>query len=661
MTTQRGIGVNPVPNPGFRDALNRFALATAGPVLALVTLWLVWHNPKTEAADRVYFLSALLIGFGALFVKVPARLNLGVAVLGFSALGVMAWGLKTVEHTKLLNEYWLGFRLRVALSAFALIPFADLLLRKQLHESRWVRALLWTLLGGVSLLGALSFIQTRTSLGLASHSAYILNEIYAVAAGNEPYTNFVPQYQTLFSYLFAPLIAMLGAERALNPVLYVLSVFSIVTVGLGVFAGLRATMGLNRMLAPLLILPLVFLTQGPGRSTFAGSISALLSAFPVRMVLPTLVGVVLSFLPVLFAQRWSATRHTLPLGALLGLGCFHQLDFGLAAGFGVGVVMLVGARWRFIARELVTLAAGVCGGFMLVPLLHWLCGDPLRMGTVGWFVRQFGGGFGSEPIQIPGPVLVVLPLVIAATVTCLGALKALRQASGAALAAADSGAVTESAASMASPAYLAALVGSYFGVFAIAAFPYYLNRSYASGQLQIVLMPLGIALAATAQVIALSPQWEQERRSARSLLFRLALAIPVASLLLLPSPAHEWARLHSDKPETQWPSQRTNSLIALKQSWKQLGDYETVGYFGNDGNYVEATTGLHNVTRFSSPLDATMSAAALKELCAGLESPSLRVLILGESALNPTLCEKSWTVKKTRSGVLLAVRPSGSN
>ena len=37
-----------------------------------------------------------------------------------------------------------------------------------------------------------------------------------------------------------------------------------------------------------------------------------------------------------------------------------------------------------------------------MPLLHWLAEKPLTGSRIGWFVRQFGGGFGSEPMQIPG-------------------------------------------------------------------------------------------------------------------------------------------------------------------------------------------------------------------------------------------------------------------
>src|SRR4029079_2437605 len=131
---------------------------------------------------------------------------------------------------------------------------------------------------------------------------------------------------------------------------------------------------------------------------------------------------------------------------------------------------------------------------------------------------------------------------------------------------------------------------------------------------------------------AACPEWQERRRSVQSLMPRFALCVPVASPLLLPSPAHEWARLQGDHAETRWPSEKTSSIIALGQAWKKLGTYDSVGYWGNDGTYIESLTGMHNVTRFNSPLDGSMSPAALNELCAGIAQQGLPTVILGERA-----------------------------
>lgn len=652
--------------PFAKDSLSRFVFGSAGAVIVLWLLWWGMKNPLTEAADKIYFLSALAVGALAFFLHFERRRAAIAAGVGLAGVGVMVWGLDTVEHQNLVNTFWLGFGRKVTVVALLLIPLAGLLLRPEATIPKWYRRGAYGGLGLVALIGAMSFLQTPKSLSQPDHSGYVFNELYATAAGHFPYTDFIPQYQSLFAYLFYPIILLAGPEDALGPILVAFSFSSLATVGIGVLAGWLATGGLNRIVAPLVILPLVFLTQGAGRIKWAGSISALHSAFPVRMLMPTLIGVLLALLPALGARKWDLSRHTLPFGALVGLSCFHQIDFGLAAAVAVGTLIVISEPPARLPRSLGAWLGGVVAGFAAMPLLHWLAEKPLTGSRIGWFVRQFGGGFGSEPIQIPGPVLIVLPLLVGCTVTCLGALRAQRQAL---LAGGWESASVLSRLSLPPSAgsqpellhvHRAALLGAYFGVFGIAAFPYYLNRSYASGQLQILLMPLGIALCASAQVIVASPAWREQHRSLASVPLRLALAIPVASLLLLPSPAHEWTRLRGGNAETQWPSAKTASIVAIGERWQRLGTYDTVGYWGNDGNYIEAITGLRNVTRFNSPLDGTMSPAAMAELCSGIADESLQTLILGEMAPNPNKACKQpnveWAFKRSQTGIVVATR-----
>lgn len=666
-------------SPFSKDSLSRFVFACGGSAIALWLLWRGLGNPLTEGADKTYFVGALGVGVLGYALRFSRRFDLALAAVGVLGIAVMVWGLGTIEHPVLLNRLWLGFGKNVTTAALLLAPAVGLLLVPNASIPRPYRLAAYAALAGVALVGALSFFQMRRSLVQPDHAAYLFNELYAVAAGHVPYADFIPQYQTLYSYILYPIIALFGAEQALNPMLVALSALSLCNIALGVAAGLLATGGLNRVLAPLLILPLVFLTQGPERVLWGGSISALHSAFPVRMLVPTLIGVLLACLPALGAQRWHSYRQLLPLGALVGLNVYHQIDFGLAAAVALGAVLVVAEPAGHMLRSVGKYGLAVVAGFLAVPVVHWLADRPLDSAKIGWFVRQFGGGFGSEPIQVPGPVLVVLPLIVGATATCLAALRAQRSALGAGAweglgllarlrrseAAPElTGAPPELARALkdSAPSLLAvhraALIGSYFGVFSIAAFPYYLNRSFASGQLQILLLPLGVALCASAQIIVASPEWQDTTRLgiAKGLTLRLALAIPVASLLLLPSPSHELERLGGTHAETEWPTPRTQAIVALGEGWKKLGTRDTVGYLGNDGNYIEASTGLHNLTRFNSPLDAIMSPAAQAELCAGIARDDLRVLILGDGAPNPSRCQGQWTIKRDRTGVLVAFR-----
>jgi len=51
-----------------------------------------------------------------------------------------------------------------------------------------------------------------------------------------------------------------------------------------------------------------------------------------------------------------------------------------------------------------------------------------------------------------------------------------------------------------------------------------------------------------------------------------------------------------------------------------------------------------------------MSQAALDELCAGIAKQGLQTLILGERALNPSVCHGKWNFKRSQTGVVVAMR-----
>src|SRR5207245_1027510 len=89
-------------------------------------------------------------------------------------------------------------------------------------------------------------------------------------------------------------------------------------------------------------------------------------------------------------------------------------------------------------------------------------------------------GFGQSPIQVPGPVLVVLPVLLSSV--AVGWCLLWRQRG--------------STASYCATHDWAVMTLAFVGTWATAGFVYYLNRSYASGQLQILLMPVGVCLVA---------------------------------------------------------------------------------------------------------------------------------------------------------------------
>ena len=64
-------------------------------------------------------------------------------------------------------------------------------------------------------------------------------------------------------------------------------------------------------------------------------------------------------------------------------------------------------------RSLLRWAGGLLAGLALYPLLGAAAGTPIHLADFGLFSRAFASGFASSPIQVPGPVLVVLPVLVA--------------------------------------------------------------------------------------------------------------------------------------------------------------------------------------------------------------------------------------------------------
>ena len=108
-----------------------------------------------------------------------------------------------------------------------------------------------------------------------------------------------------------------------------------------------------------------------------------------------------------------------------------------------------------------------------------------------------------------------------------------------------------------------------------------------------------------------------------------------------------------------WYELMTTDLAAAERFYRDVVGWKSESW-GADGNYIEAITGIHNVTRFNSPLDGTMSPAAMAELCSGIANDNLQTLILGEMAPNPNkACKRAdveWTFQRTRTGVVVATR-----
>jgi hypothetical protein len=239
----------------------------------------------------------------------------------------------------------------------------------------------------------------------------------------------------------------------------------------------------------------------------------------------------------------------------------------------------------------------------------------------------------AEPIQTPGPVLVVLPLIIAITYASLQPLFKQKFKR------------TE----LPLDQYRALVTASFFSSWSVISFAYYLNRSYASGQLQILLLPLSVASASffyylvlrnegnapwTSKTFFQSATWKkhQAKQSASYLVIALLMSLPLATVIAFPSPSIEIGRLTNADTDHKWPFEATTSAVNRINTASKTIPIENIGYLGNSGNYIELVTGAKSANLLNSPWDMPPAAVPLKLGCAHIEFVNRDYLVVDDVA-----------------------------
>lgn len=618
----------PRSDPSGSPLIGLAARATALVGIAIVAVQILRDGSRSEAWDRAVYLIAAAVGLLCMFATLrkgrspaPSGVAAGVAIL------VCMTGLYGIESHVGFRDYarvlWLGFGPWVLALVLLLVPGVfSLYARARLPGP--VRSLLAAVATAVLLAMLPAVWQGSSSLMDVYHSSYSINENLAVAAGRLPYVQTAPQYGTLYAWLVAPFASMMTPDGLVQLSLAMMSVANIVALLLGVWLVHAASGRQSLALAALTVLPLSCIGPFPDRDFFSGTIFALPGFVPTRVFPGVVIGAGLVTAWCL-AARSTARRAMLCVSMYLaGLNLWHSPDFGLA----LLVTMLI--LLFILERDAATLACGLCAmllGALTYPLAGIVAGFAIDPALVGTFLLGFGSGFGAEPIITPGPVLIVLPLMTTMAAISTGLLLRERL-SGSPLPAALRRAV---------------ITCALFSLWSAAAFPYYLNRSFASGQMQVLLLPLSIALGAflhfmlgmddaprwTARSFFSADNWRAPRLGRSLALFCLAMfmALPLASLIAFPQPAAELQRLSDVRGYHRWPQPGHGQLL---EDFERLrsADPRNTGYFGIGGNYYQLLTGVPSLNIFNSPQDLSISAAIMDRACAAIIASGARTIVV---------------------------------
>jgi hypothetical protein len=559
-----------------------------------------------ESFDKFLFGLILSLAFATFVasILISNRKILFFSYISWTPLFI--YNIVQLEHEGSWNYLWLGFGGKVAILLILVSIFIKVGVNELIVSHPFARIMSLITLCFILIVGLASFFQSTGSLIDYTHSWYILNEIYAISSNNFPYDEFIPQYQTFLSWGLSPVVQILSPAESLRFIILFLTLlsFSIILISIALII---CNVGKNshRVVFIPAIFGFLFITQGPSRVGLHGSIAGLHSAFPVRMLLPMCMAILL----VKFVNNSMSKKIAFTLGAVSGFSIYTQTDFGLAGTFSIIFAIALVRQWKIDKESLkfaLYLGVGIFLGFLILPLVQILLGKSFKVEFFGWFIRQFSSGVGSESIQYPGPGLILVTICVAMFV--LNSFLALKFSNSASVELKKIHAL-----------------GVFFASFTLAAMPYYLNRSYVSGQLQSLLLPLALSIVFMYEGLVLQSKPEK-RFSNLNFASLIILALPISSLYLLPSPTQEVNRIQESIGEPDWlqrnlPNPETISSLAIK--------FPRISYFGIMGNYLESTSGIENATIFNSPTDANMSSEALKVACAQLGKFSGREVLFG--------------------------------
>ncbi len=506
------------------------------------------------------------------------------------------------------------------------------------------------------LLVILSFSQEARTVIDQGHTAYIINETFSFLAGNVPYVDYIPQYQSFYGFAILPFSRFLTSFQLLEVVFLGLFFLSLAAIFILVDLGRRCLPTKSWITASLLIIPLIGITPFGIRTNFSGSIAALLSAYPIRLF-PGLI--LLSIVFYFYKEKHEIRkidllRFQIVLGFTCGLIVLQQQDFGIAAVCSVQLALLLEPSGNLKQKFQ---RASIIGFSMLATILILLgllnfSTDGVHASYLGFFNRQFSGGFGSELIELPGPAMVILPLMFSLLV--LHTAKLLKE-------------------KQLGEELQKSLIGFTATVWMIACLPYYINRSFASGQMQILFGLLGLSITCVVgqyydEIKSCESVRKYYKLGIEALFLRSLIAFPLALTVLLPNPAFDTYRIYKGLQQERFINQdlkNTLSDLKLQKAWVAKKDPSaSLAYFGGLGNWVQYESGVRSVNLFSNPNDWLISTKAFRLGCLHLKRNLPDYIYLDSAAINLFMNkpkEKCFTSTKIRSNTnLYKIEKSGT-
>jgi len=318
------------------------------------------------------------------------------------------------------------------------------------------------------------------------------------------------------------------------------------------------------------------------------------------------------------------------LGILGGLMAWNSQDFGLAVALSFGIVLQIATRGSFRKSATMFWLGGFIPGLMLYPLWTVVIGDPIKLKYLALTALSFAGGAASSPIQIPGPVLLVMPVIFGSV--AVGVSLVWKTSEG------TRGRPTHRDYAVATLAF----VGTWMTI----SLPYYINRSYASGQLQIFLLPVGVCCCALLSLCQTAEVSTARQAGSGLMVFlktkalwllpvTLPIAVGLGAILQSPSPSISVDALAHPSVSSGFLGSVSARDVLLAMAYAREHGGGSVGYVGPDASYLKLLTGVQPRILYDDPADFSLSSATLKLGCEFVRHDRTRWLTVGEPSVVP--------------------------
>ncbi|MGA7987075.1 MAG: hypothetical protein WCB51_01605 [Candidatus Dormiibacterota bacterium] len=576
----------------------------AGTLLILIAGTFATGNNATGSLNRALYFAALLIAVVVTVIFLLGRHSAKVDVaLAALATAGLVWGIATIERPQLLG-YWEGFGTRVGVAAVVLVLFV--LVVGPGWFPKWAQIALCVGVTICCLCDLLGVVRTESFFAFVGNNLNQINDMLAPVVGKAPDSTFIPEYTALYGWLFVPFKHLLSPVDLVGAMAIFLTLVSIATVLLAVWivGRLLGTRGIFLSLA--VVVPIGLATSRLVGDT--SSIASFSQELPIRVISGVLIAAVgLTDLMLVYRGTVRPGRLLL-IGFVCGIVAWNSQDFGVVAAGVYGLVLLAGATSSIRLRALAMWLAGLLIAAAAYPAFLLAIGARLHLGYVGFFVRS-GGSLGAAPIQVPGPVLIVMPIIICSAAAGWALMRIRRRAGARDDEVFDRATVTL----------------TFVGTWAAVCLLYYTNRAYAAGQLQTMLLPSGVCVGALLAVArrtdALNELWR--RRSGGTMWSRWSrklklmpvtvfVCLGFSSLLLTTNPVDAAHNLtHPLTADGYTTFDLPPAIAAVEAAQRFTSDKGgNLTYLGESFNYVTLVTHVpSNALLYGFPFSYTYSTA----------------------------------------------------